>query len=137
MQSSPNIVYALDFDGVICDSVTESSQTALKAAAKQWPHLAIPTSPFPPHMLTALRDVRPVIETGFENVLLARLVADTTAHTADTAFVQPVLREWQTMRDRLMQEWAVTKDELVECFGSVRDEWIESDLNSWIDANRL
>lgn len=134
--SDSNVVYALDFDGVVCDSVGESSQTALKAAQIKWPDLPI-TEPFPDYMLEALRKIRPVIEIGFENILLARLVATTTADSVEDEFVNPVLKDWASIRDSVMSEWGVSKEELVKDFGSVRDGWIERDINSWLDANRM
>lgn len=137
MADSSSVVYALDFDGVVCDSVGESAQTALRAAAKVWPHLPI-AEPFPLAWIKALRQVRPVIETGFENVLLARLVAQSTSDdTVEQQFVQPILADWASMRESVMQQWDVSRSELIEVFGSVRDDWIDRDIDSWIDANRM
>lgn len=130
------IIYALDFDGVICDSVGESSETGLRSAKAQWPHLNL-EPPFADHMLNAMATIRPVVETGYENVLLARLVATTTPHTVDADFVQPVLNDWANLRENVMAEWNVSNTELVDVFGRVRDEWIERDQSAWASANRI
>ena len=134
-----SFVYALDFDGVICDSAGESSITALLAAKAKWPHLDLPSSPtasFPEPLINSLKKVRPVIETGFENVLLGRLVAETPLDKLDELFDQPVLHDWQSVRERVMEEWDVGKEEMIDVFGKVRDEWIERDIDSWVSANR-
>ncbi|XP_052117129.1 uncharacterized protein LOC107485747 [Arachis duranensis] len=39
MQSEMGELYALDFDGILCDSCGESSLSALKAAKVRWPSL--------------------------------------------------------------------------------------------------
>lgn len=136
MASVPSVAYALDFDGVVCDSVGESSQTALRAAAKLWPDLNI-TEPFPEGNLSALRKVRPVIETGYENVLLGRLVHECPSELLDDKFVNPILDNWAEMRDFFMEQWSVSKDKLIDVFGTTRDEWIENDINSWVSSNRM
>lgn len=131
-----NVVYALDFDGVLCDSVEESSQTALRAVGTLWPHLQI-SSPYPAYLLKAMREIRPVIETGFENVLLARLALEASPSFVDDEFVKPVLKDWPSIRDSIMTEWGVSKERLVEVFGETRDQWIASDVESWISSNRM
>eukprot|EP00244_Chara_vulgaris_P000268 TRINITY_DN1043_c1_g2_i1.p1 TRINITY_DN1043_c1_g2~~TRINITY_DN1043_c1_g2_i1.p1 ORF type:complete len:299 (-),score=34.41 TRINITY_DN1043_c1_g2_i1:359-1255(-) len=70
-------VYALDFDGVLCDSCGESSQAAVKAAKVRWPSVLADVSPSVEQwILDRMRDVRPVVETGYENVLLVRLLLE-------------------------------------------------------------
>ena len=134
MESS--IVYALDFDGVLCDSVGESSKTALKAAAKLWPHLLV-EEPYDERILSAIAQIRPVIETGYENVLLGRLALETDKDSLMEKFVTPVLNDWGSIRDAKLEEWQTNKDELIEMFGRVRDDWIENSTESWLNANRM
>ena len=59
-----------DFDGVCCDSVDESSTAAWKHGRQLWPELRWGASPEP--FLEAMRLVRPVVETGWENTLIIR-----------------------------------------------------------------
>lgn len=47
-----------------------------------------------------------------------------------------ILEDWSNLKPIIMKEWDENKDDLVELFGKVRDEWIDSDLSSWIGANR-
>lgn len=139
-------VYALDFDGVLCDSCGESSASALKAAKIHWPALFAHVAPdVDEWILENMRTVRPVVETGFENILLVRLLLElrvpslgsTTAAAVLT--VEGLLRpaRWQELQPRLMAEWGQDKDELVALFGSVRDKWIADDLPGWVGANRI
>ena len=64
-------LYALDFDGVICDSAIETGITGWKVARQIWQDMPDQT---PPEMITLFRQVRPVMETGFEAILIMRLL---------------------------------------------------------------
>lgn len=132
-------VYALDFDGVICDSVGESSVSAYRTLSAVWPGLPGLGDGEPPGwLLSALRSVRPVVETGYENVLLARSLLEKGKGSAADEFVASALSgKWPDMRDALLDEWGKTKEELVEAFGSTRDAWIEEDVASWVSTNRF
>ena len=59
-------VWAFDFDGVVCDSVGESSLSAWRAAAIKWPEIF--TTPEAEaqqeRVIEGMRAVRPVVETG-------------------------------------------------------------------------
>jgi len=137
-------IYALDFDGVVVDSVDESSASAFKAARAFWGDGVLPSATSPPTWLAdAMRTVRPVVETGYENVLLVRYLAE--AHEGGEAgddaladAVSGVLRGWRDeVRGGLMERWGVAEPELIEAFGHVRDAWMSEDLDGWIGANRL
>lgn len=109
---STQLVVALDFDGVLCDSEPELTQTAWRTARKLWPELMEETSALEgtvvsrgadvwqlgarmswtsgswdelrgngadglPNWLRAkLRLLRPVVETGYESLLMLRLCAE-------------------------------------------------------------
>ncbi len=62
----PKDVWAFDFDGVVCDSVGESSLSAWKAALKKWPEIfGTPEAESKrDSVLEGMRIVRPVVETG-------------------------------------------------------------------------
>jgi hypothetical protein len=59
-------LWALDFDGVVCDSVGESSLSAWKAAAQLWPDIfnTGKAREKKDEVLEKMRHVRPVVETG-------------------------------------------------------------------------
>lgn len=155
-------IYALDFDGVVVDSVDESSASAFKAARAFWGDAVIlPGVAGPPEWLTAaMPSVRPVVETDYENVLLVRYLAEAhsggggsggggggggegeggagggDAGLADA--VDGVLRgRRDPIRGYLMDRWGVAEAELIEAFGNVRDAWMAEDMDAWIGANRL
>lgn len=131
---SSSVIYALDFDGVICDSVGESSQTGFKAAISLWPHLDEQKA-YAEAALNTLRQLRPVIETGYEIILLARYILESGDNGINIA---EVLVNWnESLKESLMEKYNVSKETLIESFGSTRDQWIESDLDSWIQSNRI
>jgi hypothetical protein len=59
-------LWALDFDGVICDSCGESALSAWKAAAKLWPSIFTEETAIAKKddIMEKMRIVRPVVETG-------------------------------------------------------------------------
>ena len=59
-------LWALDFDGVICDSCGESSLSAWKAATLQWPSIFKSPEAMSQkdEVMERMRSVRPVVETG-------------------------------------------------------------------------
>lgn len=135
-----DLVYALDFDGVICDSVGESSIAAVRAACDFFPDTTFPTDPdgnTAHWVYDALRAVRPAISTGYENVVLARWLSGIQKDDVQEKFVESVLEDWEAIKEALMADWEVSKDDLVEAFGHARDKWIEKDLDSWVNANRM
>ncbi|XP_059456967.1 uncharacterized protein LOC132186875 isoform X2 [Corylus avellana] len=70
-------LYALDFDGVLCDSCGESSRSAVKAAKVRWPALFDGVdSTTEGWIVDQMYIVRPVVETGYENLLLVRLLLE-------------------------------------------------------------
>jgi hypothetical protein len=138
-------LYALDFDGVLCDSCGESSVSALKAAKIRWPQIFRSVdAATETWILEEMRTVRPVVETGYENLLLVRLLLEIKipslrqSSVAEKLTVDGILENWEHgIKPVVMEEWGEhNKDELVELFGQVRDEWISSDIHGWIAANR-
>ena len=57
-------LWALDFDGVICDSVRESSLSAWQAARRVFPELMQESEDRQDEVVEKMRVVRPVVETG-------------------------------------------------------------------------
>ncbi|KIZ05430.1 hypothetical protein MNEG_2528 [Monoraphidium neglectum] len=126
-------VIALDFDGVVCDSVGESSLSAFKAAAIYWPDIfATPEAEAQkPRLVEQMRAVRPVVETGYENVVQIRCLYEGVG-------VEDMLERWHAgMLDDYMKKWQLDRHELVTLFGRVRDDWIASDLAGWLAPNRI
>ncbi|KAL2649328.1 hypothetical protein R1flu_017456 [Riccia fluitans] len=138
-------LYALDFDGVLCDSCGESSLSAIKAAKERWPELFVGVdAKTEAWILESMYTVRPVVETGYENVLLVRLLLEIrrpqeqNSAVSKGLTVEGILESWPTTKPQIQKHWNETDgQELVEFFGRVRDDWIEHDLVEWIKANRF
>ena len=66
MVAQAQALWALDFDGVVCDSVGESSLSAWKAATALWPDIfdTDAARDAKAGILEDMRVVRPVVETG-------------------------------------------------------------------------
>nr|XP_012569181.1 uncharacterized protein LOC101510342 isoform X1 [Cicer arietinum]XP_027188833.1 uncharacterized protein LOC101510342 isoform X2 [Cicer arietinum] len=148
-ESEMGELYALDFDGVICDSCGESSLSALKAAKVRWPGLFdgidSATEDWIVDQMHIVNNflVRPVVETGYENILLVRLLLETRtpsirkSSVAEGLAVEGILENWSKLKPIIMEEWGENKDALIDLFGKVRDEWLEQDFAAWIGANRI
>ncbi|KAL6958893.1 hypothetical protein U1Q18_040239 [Sarracenia purpurea var. burkii] len=143
-------LYALDFDGVLCDSCGESSLSAVKAAKVRWPSLFdVVDSAMEDWIVDQMHIVRPVVETGYENLLLVRLLLEmrvpsirkssvcTQAQLLEGLTVEGILENWSKIKPMIMEGWGENRDALIDLFGKVRDEWMENDLATWIGANRF
>uniref|UniRef100_A0A0D9WR14 Uncharacterized protein n=1 Tax=Leersia perrieri TaxID=77586 RepID=A0A0D9WR14_9ORYZ len=137
-------LYALDFDGVLCDSCGESSLSAIKAAKVRWPWVFEQVdASMEEWIVEQMYTLRPVVETGYENLLLVRLLVEIRtpsvrkSSVADGLSIQEILENWLKLKPTIMSEWDEDRDSLVDLFGSIRDDWIENDLPGWIGANRF
>jgi len=126
-------LWALDFDGVLCDSCGESSLSAWRAGAELWPKVFASPQAWTrkARVLREMRQVRPVVETGYENVVQVRLLLEGLLSPED------MLDTWGAQLPKYMREWGLDRGEIVELFGRVRDDWMKDDLPSWLEANRF
>jgi phosphoglycolate phosphatase-like HAD superfamily hydrolase len=122
-----SIVYALDFDGVICDSAVETAMTGWKAANTLWQDMS---DDVPPAMIEQFRLIRPMIETGYEAILAMRLL-----YLGET--IEAIVHDYADKIQSLMQDADITIDELKKRFGETRDMWIANDLADWVAMNPL
>ncbi len=125
---SKEIIYALDFDGVICDSAVETSITGWKAATLIWSDMqgALPST----ELIDQFRTIRPILETGYEAILLMRLLYQGEDE-------QSILENYSKKIDQALIESGKKIDFLKQLFGETRDIWIKRDLNEWVDMNPL
>ncbi|KFM28808.1 hypothetical protein F751_6329 [Auxenochlorella protothecoides] len=133
-------VWALDFDGVVCDSVGESAIAAWKASAQYWPEMFARPEVVArrQEIIDQLKVVRPVVETGYENLVLVRCLL---------AGVDPqaILKDWHKLLGEHMQLWGLDRSEvqdlkargLLAAFGGMRDQMMQEDLAAWIDMNDI
>lgn len=133
--SSTSTLFALDFDGVVCDSVGESSLSAWKHGVELWPELfeCERANEKKDEVLDKLRAVRPVVETGYENTILARALLE----NLDGYDVESILKDWPILSETLMQKWQLDRKTMVLEFGKIRDDWIRTDFKSWLQPNAL
>lgn len=125
---TPTDVLVLDFDGVLCDSAEETGVSAWRAGQQffaDWAG-AMPPADF----LAAFVAVRPVLETGYQAILLMRRIADGVP-------VDQIRAEGAAAAEALMPQLSLDKSALVKAFGSTRDAWIASDVASWLACHRF
>tara|TARA_R110002049_G_scaffold110547_2_gene259610 strand:- start:1632 stop:2384 length:753 start_codon:yes stop_codon:yes gene_type:complete len=120
-------LYALDFDGVICDSAIETGITGWKVACQLWPDMPAET---PPVMLEKFRQVRPVMETGYEAILIMRKLFEG---------IEPrlLLDQFKTQIKTIIRRDELSVAGLKRRFGEERDTWIHAHLDEWIMMNPL
>ncbi|KAG5008281.1 hypothetical protein JHK82_026210 [Glycine max] len=137
------VISMLDFDGVICDSCGETAISALKAAKLRWPPLFDGVDStikdwIVDQMITVnnLWLVRPVVETGYETLLLVRLLLETRvpsirkSSVSEGLTVEDILENWFKLKPIIMEEWNENREELIDLFGKVRDDWLYSSKQS-------
>lgn len=117
--------FAFDFDGVICNSAQESGLTAWRAAHSLWPELMdeTPSQEF----IERFPRLRPVIETGHENLAVVALVVK--GHTDDE-----ILNGFPALRDELHALGGADAISMRQAFGAARDQWLAQDEESWLAA---
>ena len=123
-------ILALDFDGVLCEGTREYFETSRRTHAHVWPgHARVGDGLF-----ADFRELRPVIETGWEMpVLLDALVQGVAKASMHDA--------WGTARDELLARDARGRDRVVAALKStldrVRREWIDADGQDWLSRHAL
>ncbi len=122
------IIYALDFDGVICDSALETGVSGWKAAAKIWDDFttSLPSKDFSDRF----RQVRPNMGTGYEAILIARMLND-----GET--VEAIMDDYDDKKQKIIDDSSLEIDSLKKIFGETRDSWIKDDIDEWIKMNPL
>lgn len=120
-------LYALDFDGVICDSAIETGITGWKVARQIWSDMP---EHAPEEMINLFRQVRPVMETGYEAILIMRLLFE----CVDT---QVLLNNFSSEIETIIQKNDLDTSELKRQFGEVRDRWIAENMDEWVEMNPL
>lgn len=120
-------LYALDFDGVICDSAIETGITGWKVANQLWQDMP---AEIPANIINQFREVRPVMETGYEAILIIRLLFEGVS-------AKSLLNDFSRYINTLIEHENLSIDQLKALFGETRDHWIKRDLDEWIEMNPL
>lgn len=112
--------------------VHEACHPVLQAASKLWP--AVFCTPEAEQrkalVLEGMRAVRPVVETGYENVVQVRCLLEGVG-------VEEMLAHWHELLPQYMERWGLERQALVDLFGSTRDQWIAADLQGWLAPNAI
>jgi len=121
-------IYALDFDGVICASATETAISAWKSAAQIWDDISTPL-PSKSH-IEQFCQVRPVMGTGYESIMITRLLHDDES-------VSSIMANYQQKTQQVIDSHGLNVDQLKQLFGQTRDQWIQENRAEWIEMNPL
>ncbi len=122
-----NVIYALDFDGVICDSAFETGMAAWKAATELWPDMRdVDSAPF----IEQFRKARPILETGYEALLILRLLFQGQT-------LESLLKDFNALKSALIEREHLDITELKNLFSATRDAWIRDFLDEWLQMNPL
>lgn len=120
-------IYALDFDGVLCDSALETAVSGWQASRSLWPEM--PAS-LPANLMTDFRQIRPLLETGFEAILICRgLYLGLSVESFQQGFADCMAK--------LMSQEKCSPERLKSIFAAYRDNWISTNLAGWIEMNPL
>ncbi len=119
-------ILALDFDGVICDSAGEAAVAGWKGAAQLWPQRFRGDAPL--EIVEGFRRGRPVMEFGYESILLVRLLRDGCS-------IDKILDDAPSLFSGLIRNESLIIDNLVHVFGQTRDAWMGDDLQGWLDMH--
>lgn len=118
-------IYALDFDGVMCNSADETAVSAWRAATRLWPDLAQTGDDAPDDIVKQFRQVRPYLEIGYQAIVMIKMLMENAPLSAFRDDLHQHV-------EQALRELGKNKDDLIALFGAVRDEWIRTDLPTWL-----
>ena len=121
--------FALDFDGVICDSDEETAASAWKCAWELWPEL-LKTQQIPEEMTDQFLRVRPYLETGWQSVLMLRMLLEKQPLSA-------FQNELEQNCQRLLHASGLDTESMIRKFAQSRDQWIQEDQQDWLNSHRF
>ncbi len=125
---APPKILALDFDGVICDTVRETLTSAWEVYREIWNGRS---GHPPPQAEAAFHRLRPALEIGWEAPILLRAIIEGVPE-AD------LLRDFQAVwRQRILEAHHLDRGVLLARFDAARDAWIRTDMRGWLASNRF
>ncbi|HBS27058.1 MAG TPA: hypothetical protein DD827_08025 [Gammaproteobacteria bacterium] len=120
-------LFALDFDGVICDSAVETAITGWRAAQDIW--MDMQDQPITDEHIKQFRQVRPCLEVGFEAILIMRLLQQNVVmHESCTQYHQQL---------KSLMSGNLSTENLQQRFAKTRDHAIQKDETAWIKSNPI
>jgi len=121
-------IYALDFDGVLCDSVIETAITAWRLAQNIWQDM--PKIEASQKSIDDFREIRPFLETGYEAILIMRLLYLGVS-------IDRLCDNYKIEIQKLIDQEGLDIEVLKKLFGEARDRWIANSLEEWVAMNPL
>jgi phosphoglycolate phosphatase-like HAD superfamily hydrolase len=121
-------ILALDFDGVVCDTVREAGRSAWEVIRPLRGH---GDGALPAEAMEVFVRLRPAVESGWEFPVLLWSILDGAPEAALLAEFQP------TWRDAALARIGLTPEELGARFDTARDRAIAHDLDAWLADQRL
>jgi len=121
-------IHALDFDGVLCDSVIETAITAWRLSQNIWNDM--PKREVAPEMIDDFREVRPFLKTGYEAILIIRLLYLGVS-------VKRICSDYNAEIQKIIEKENLDIEVLKKLFGEARDQWIDDSLEEWVAMNPL
>lgn len=118
-------ILALDFDGVLCDGLAEYWHSASLAYGHLWGK----ADDLHPHEL-AFRQLRPVIEVGWEMPLLIRALV--LGYDKNQC-----LHHWPRFVKQLCQQEQKSPATIANVLDEVRDRQIAENLSTWLQLHRF
>jgi len=113
---------ALDFDGVICDTVHEGCRSAWQVCREL---VTLNGDVPPPELKAAFVRLRPVLESGWEFPVLVLAILDGIPEAT-------LFQSFQAECRRILEKYRVTPKELAARFDAVRDRAIARSLEGWL-----
>jgi phosphoglycolate phosphatase-like HAD superfamily hydrolase len=126
MSIQPQLL-ALDFDGVLCDGLSEYFQTAWQAHCQIWTTGWLEP---PPGLAEAFYRLRPTVETGWEMPVLI--------HALRSGFAESeILADWSNISVELLQHDNTSPQTVGAVVDAIRDRAIQTDLVNWLALHRF
>lgn len=121
-------ILALDFDGVICDTVHECLRPTWEVYRDIW-EASGDAPPF--EAVAAFIRLRPALEIGWEFPVLLRAILEGVPEAT-------LLRDFQTTwRSRIIEDHHLSQAALSARFDAARDAWIRTDLEGWLASQQF
>jgi len=121
-------ILALDFDGVVCDTVREGCRSAWQVCREL---VGFPGERPAPEAAAAFVRLRPALEHGWEFPVLTLAIADGIPEPEILAGFQSVWRR------RLLDKYRLDPAQLAARFDEVRDRTIAKSMDDWLADQAL
>jgi phosphoglycolate phosphatase-like HAD superfamily hydrolase len=137
MTTHAPVVYCLDFDGVLCDSASETGTAGHKAAQILWPQarwlLELEANPIRKQVIQSrFCEIRPCLSTGWEAPLLIKLMAD------DGLSNEEIMTNFQSkLKHKQLDSLGLTKEQCNRALKTARNNWIKLDPKDWVASHEF